>query len=417
MLTARGAGLLGAAAGLWALSRAFGVPELGMAAMGALVLVIIAVVYTRLASATVTAERWVHPPRLFHDAAGSVELKLTNHGRLPTAIVGVEDAVPSGVGDQARFVVSPIGPGRRVTIRYPLQGRLRGRYELGPLVIRLRDPFGVAARPLQLGATSEVLVYPPVWRLPPGMPLGGHQESGGEGQPRPLARGDELANVREYVRGDDLRKVHWRSTAHRGKLMVRQDEAPQHPRATLVLDLCESAHAGVGARSSLESVVTAGASIAYHLAERSFATRLVTAPLTAPPPAVSWRLVLDQLAEVEPLELTSMDPIWQQLATGVGGEGTLIAVTTVPDATALRRMVRAGRGFGARIALLVDADSFTRRPRNGPEHAPQMAAALQVAGWRVGVVRAGDRLDAVWQEVAVQRRGQGVSRPASKAAR
>lgn len=402
MLTIRGTGLLVAAAALWAASRLLGVPELSMAALTVLLLVAGAVAYTRFASASVHARRWVQPPRLFHEDQGTVEVQVLNTGRLPTAILQLHDEVPDGVGEAARFVVSPISAGGRMTLRYPIHGRLRGRYRLGPLEVRLRDPFGIAARPRTLAETSEVIVYPPVWKLPPGMPLGGHESTGAAGRTRPTARGDDLANVREYVRGDDLRKVHWRSTAHRGKLMVRQDESRRSPQATVVLDLRHRFHLGAGAGSSLEQVVTAGASITYHLAERSYSVKLFTEAVVEPPPSLPWQVVLERLATVESTT-SDLRELWQQFAHGVGGEGTLVTVTTVPRAEELRGMVRAGRGFSSRIALLVDADSYGRRPGTG-EEAERMATALQVAGWRVGVLRAGDRLDEVWRRVALQRR-------------
>lgn len=401
MLTDRGRYLLVAAAVLWGASRLFGVPGLSMAAVSVLVLVVLAVAYTAAASANLTASRSVHPPRLFFDTRGTVEVRLRNVGRLPTATLQVEDTAPSTITDGSRFVLSPVSAGGGVTMRYTIVGRHRGVFELGPLEVRLRDPFGIAARAHRFGATDPVTVYPPVWRLPPGLPLGGMTGAGGEGRPRPLASGDELANVREYVRGDDLRKVHWRSTAHRGKLMVRQDEAPQNPRATVVLDTRPGVHFGSGPTSSFELAVSAAASATYHLSEHGYGSLLLTEPVSRPPRSLPWELVLERLATVQPGAGADLAGLWRQLATGVAESGLLVGVTAVPDPVLLREMVRAGRGFSSRIAVLVETTSFRRTGAGGPAVTPTVDA-LRAAGWRVTVIGRGDRLDERWRELVLQ---------------
>ena len=92
--------------------------------------------------------------------------------------------------------------------------------------------------------------------------------------------------MREYRRGDDLRRVHWRSSARVGELMVRREEQPWQSRATVFLDNRAGAHRGQGIASSLEAAVSAAASIAVHLSQRGFTVRLVTA--TGEDPAHSW---------------------------------------------------------------------------------------------------------------------------------
>lgn len=402
MLTDRGRLLLLTAAVAWAISRAFGVPELQMGAVAMLVLVGLSVAYTVAASARLTARRAVHPPRLFHDAEGAVEVRLRNNGRFPTAILQVEDTAPTSIADGPRFVLRPLGPDATTSVRYRLHGRHRGRFTIGPLVVRLRDPFGIAARGHRFDVTDDVIVYPPVWRLP-AVPLGGSQGTGGEGRPRPLASGDEIANIREYVRGDDLRKVHWRSTAHRGKLMVRQDESRATPQAVIVLDARAARHRGSGPSSSFEMAVSAAASATYHVSERGYGVRLVTGPLTVAPRAVPWELTLEQLAVLEADHGSDLDGLWTQLAQGAAGDGLLLAITTVPDPAELRRMVRAGRSFGTRLAVLVAADTFAGRRRAGGD-ADRIADALRIAGWRVTVVSAGDRLDERWRQLLLQDR-------------
>jgi uncharacterized protein (DUF58 family) len=405
MLTDRGKVLLAVSLVAWLIHRTFGVPEAMMAAMAAITLVVVGIVATRVASAQLVVRRHVQPPRLFHDARGEVELRLTNHGRLPTASIQLDDRAPSHLAEGARFALRPLGPGETIRLRYRLHGRHRGRYELGPARIALRDPFGVAQRVQELGDLDTVIVYPPVWRLPAGLPLAGHLGGGVAGRPRIRPQGDELANVRDYVRGDDLRKVHWRSTAHRGTLMVRQDESAQSPQAVVVLDGRAQAHRGTGPGSSFESAVTVAASVTYHLSARGYGFQLLSQPLAGPPRPEPWELVLDRLAVIQPLS-ADMDALWKQLSHGVVGEGVLFLVAPVPTPTELRQIVRAGRAFGSRVALLIDVVTFAGRPPVG--HATEIAQranALRAAGWRVALIGAGDRLDDRWRELIAQRSG------------
>ncbi len=98
----------------------------------------------------------------------------------------------------------------------------------------------------------------------------------------------EDVTVREYRRGDDLRRVHWRSSARVGELMVRREEQPWQSRATVFLDNRARSHRGQGLSSSLESAVTAAASVALHLSQRGFMVRLTTA--TGEHEATSWHM-------------------------------------------------------------------------------------------------------------------------------
>jgi uncharacterized protein (DUF58 family) len=408
MLTERGVGLLVAAGGLWLAARSLGIPELQMAAVGALALVALAWLFTRVASAQLEVDRTVRPGRLFFDAEATVELQLTNRGRVPTASMEVRDAAPAALADRSSALLTPLRSGGRTLVRYRIRGGQRGRFELGPLEVRFRDPFGLVARRRQLPGTSEVVVYPPVWQLPEGVPLGGTTTTGGEGRARPLPSGEDLANVREYVRGDDLRTVHWPTTAHRGKLMVRQAEAPQDPRAVLLLDVREDRHAGQGPAASFETAVAVAASATYHLAAHGRQVAIIDRPMTATPRSLPWGDWLDRLATATP-ERVDLPAVLSQLARGTAGDGALIAVLTVPDPLELRTLVRAGRGFATKLCVLVDAPSHAGRGRRS-EGANATVAALRATGWRVTLVAAGDRIDDRWADLLLHRR-QNVSVP------
>src|SRR5207247_8505926 len=123
---------------------------------------------------------------------------------------------------------------------------------------------------------EEVLVFPRVEPLGSGGPPADRAGSGPSAVYRLAPAGEEFYTVREYESGDDLRKIHWRSVARTGQLMIRQDEARFYPRAPILLDARAPAHRGSGAEGSLEWAVSAAASTLWHLGREGFALRLAT---------------------------------------------------------------------------------------------------------------------------------------------
>jgi hypothetical protein len=403
-MTERGIGLLAAAGGLWIAARSLGIPELQMAAVACLALVGLAWLFTRVASANLEVDRTVRPGRLFFDAEGIVELQLTNTGRLPTATMEVRDAAPAVLADRSSALLPPMLPGvrGRTTVTY----RSAVGSAAGSSSARSRSASATRSGSWPAGgrcpAPATSWSTRPSGSSPGGVPLGGTTTTGGEGRARPLPAGEELANVREYVRGDDLRAVHWPSTAHRGKLMVRQAEAPQDPRAVVLVDVREDRHEGSGPAASFETAMAVAASATYHLASRGRQVVVVDRPVRAAPRSLPWEEWLDRLAAAQPTRV-DLPGLLSQLARGTAGEGALIGVLTVPDPAELRALVRAGRGFSTKLCVLVDAPSHAGRGRRSPG-ANATVAALRAAGWRVTLVAAGDRIDVRWSELLLHRR-------------
>ncbi len=242
MITRRGALLLVGAVALWALGRFLGVSELYVVAGATAALVAAGVAAVRLSTATISVRRRVTPSRIPGGGHGTVAIDVRNDARFPAALMLAEDACHHALSDPPRFVVAGLGAGRTTTLHYPLAGETRGRYVVGPLRVRVRDAFGVAQRLRRYSNTDEVVVYPRIEPLGgpanPGSPRG----SGSSDVRRLFTVGDEFYTMREYVQGDDLRQVHWPSTAHRQTLMVRQQEQPWQAQATVFCDTRQAAH-------------------------------------------------------------------------------------------------------------------------------------------------------------------------------
>lgn len=175
------------------------------------------------------------------------------------------DAPDQGRRPGRRAVAFPVGgiEAREVHhIAYRVVPPTRGRYEIGPGSTVVTDPFGVARAPDRPLARSFLLVFPVVEHL---LPMATASPHSAEGQPRPLAptpAGEEFFTMREYQPGDDVKKIHWRSTARAGRLMVRQEDRPAEPRAMVLLDDRRKAHVRrVDGADSFEACVSSAASL------------------------------------------------------------------------------------------------------------------------------------------------------------
>jgi uncharacterized protein (DUF58 family) len=414
VITARGWALLTGAVALWGVGRFLGVAELYVVAVATAVLVVVGVVAVRVASATISVRRGTSATRLVGGSTGEVTIDLRNDARLPAALLLVDDACPSALAERTRFVVPGLRAGATARVAYPVTGRYRGRYTVGPVRVAVRDPFGVAERRRRYSATDELLVYPAIEALAPGVVGGGLRSSGSSPTRRLFNTGDEFYTMREYVTGDDLRQVHWPSTAHRQRLMVRQLEQPWEARGTVLVDTRAAVHTGAGPDATFEKAVSVAASVVWHLADRAFQLRLVTDADARPPAVEPWGVLLDRLAEIEPSRGASLAPALERLRGAGGGEGVLCAVLTPPaseGATPLSRhpevraLLQAGRGYSARVAIVVSGHggAQSRRRATPSDEAAQFAAVLGAAGWRATTLAVGDDLAPRWAALAAGR--------------
>ncbi len=348
----------------------------------------------------------------------SVTLRLENISRLPTGLLLVEDKVPYVLGSRPRFVLDRVEPRGRREVSYVVRSDVRGRYALGPLSIRLTDPFGMCELQRSFAARDTLVVTPPVAALP-SIALSGEWTGSGESRSRSLASaGDDDAGIRDYRQGDDLRRVHWRSTARLDKVMVRREEQPWQARASMLLDSRSSAHGGEGPGSSFEWAITASAAIGVHLLKHGYHVRLTTdtgATLAGTDAGLDGAgdvegSMLDALAVVTTSNHTSLADAGATLRR-TGGDGLLVAVLGDLDPEETRLLSRLRHGSTAAIAVMLDTDTWSvggSRPRARTSGHVGAAALLQAAGWRVVTASAGDSIADLWPRVG--RHGPGATR-------
>ncbi|MEJ7833956.1 MAG: DUF58 domain-containing protein [Nocardioides sp.] len=359
--------------------------------------------------------RTVNPQLVAAGQPARVNLSLTNEGRTPSGVLLLEDHVPYVLGTRPRFVLEGIGHGWKRHVTYQVRSDVRGHFEIGPMSVRVSDPFGLVELGRAFRTTVPLTVTPRTVPLPT-IPLGGGWTGSGDNRPRAFAAGSaEDVTVREYRRGDDLRRVHWRSSARVGELMVRREEQPWQSRATLFLDNRMISHRGQGIASSLETAVSAAASIALHLSRRGFMVRLVTAG--GEDPAGTWHVrdadlntgpLLESLAVVQALPAVRIDTGWLTEQSHGGLTVAVLGSVTPSDVPVLRRM---HHHTSSALAVALDVEAWTTPGAGNGGATP----VLTQQGWRSVAMRPRDRLETIWQELgrsSTQSSANRASRPA-----
>ena len=399
-LTARGRVFL--TAGMAATVAAVLISQPSLARVGVLVLALplVSAYLVGRARYRLALVRSVSPQVVPAGQPAQVLLSLTNEGRTPAGVLLLEDRIPYVVGTRPRFLVEGLRHGGQRELTYQVRSDLRGRYTIGPMTVRVGDAFGMVELGHAFHNAAHLTVTPRTVRLAP-VPLAGAWSGSGDNRPRAFATGSaEDVTVREYRRGDDLRRVHWRSSARMGELMVRREEQPWQSRATVFLDERARAHRGRGVASSLEAAVQAAASVVVHLGERGYAVRLVTA--TGSAEASSWHArghgsetgpLLEALAVVQPSDAAEIDAAW--LAEHGQGELVIAVVghLTERDLAVLSRM-RNRSASGIAVAL---ETAGWEGARAGSESA---AGPLSRQGWHTTTLAAGERFDRSWERLA-----------------
>ncbi|PRX98477.1 DUF58 domain-containing protein [Allonocardiopsis opalescens] len=361
----------------------------------ALVLPLAALALVRRSRLRLSCAREIRPVRAPAGSEARVRLRLSNDDWIPTGLLMVSDTLPPGLGEPPRFLVGRLARHGTAEFGYRLRAYARGRYQVGPLTVRIADPFGLAELDQPVPRTTSLLVTPALTPLPDGLL---HGQGVGEGRTgaRMIAHvGEDDVAPREYRDGDDIRRVHWRSTARHGELMVRREEHERTDRAAVLLDTRAHAHTTRGPGSSFERAVSAAASVAAHLMRGGFGLRFLTAQQELPTAAHGEEALLSALAIIQPTLTVSL----AHGARMLRGEETGLVVAVLGALTVAEATVLAGgaQGRGARVAVLV-TDPLRRS--TGPGQLADDDAVdrvLRGAGWRPLWLGPRDPLDQAWR--------------------
>lgn len=404
-LTVRGRAFIAAGITTTVCSIALGFDALMRVGVLAVALPLLTAFWVSRARYRLMAARVLNPSRVNLGQTAHVRLNLVNQGRLPVGLLLFEEHLPPALGRPVRFTVEGVGTSWQRSLQYSVPAEHRGHHQVGPLSVRVGDPFGFIALTRSFNATTQLVVTPRIYPLTP-RPMMSSSSHTGERKPRSASSGTaEDVTVREYQQGDDLRRVHWRSTARLGELMVRREEQHWQNRTTLLLDTRATAHGGFGRDSSIEWAISAAGSIAVHLGQVGYAVRLRTERPESDESAWHDRaareadlssLVLDQLAAIDASDLTTLS----SATTGFSADpGLVIAILGACGTSDLDDLNLSLPPRAAKLAILVDTAQWSGIPADFD--ADQQKRALTERGWRVEIAAPTTAVDDVWRMLAV----------------
>jgi uncharacterized protein (DUF58 family) len=288
-LTVRGTGALVLAIACFIVANEAGIVELMY--FGILLLAVVAAsiasLYVGRRTDSVTRSLVPDVASVGRDARVSVRVEVRT--ALPTAPGTWRDGLPKGLRGKAEGAFPALGSGlrggeragaRSIDLTYTVVGAKRGVHSIGPLTVRSSDPFGLARRTVVFSHRTPVTVAPAVVDLAPLIDYAGatggmlHTTTDQPGQ------GADNLVARPYAPGDSMRRIHWRATAHRDELMVRQEEQESTPEATVVLDRAAlrwspDARRAPGADPGFEAGISACVSAVARLVRDGYAVEVL----------------------------------------------------------------------------------------------------------------------------------------------
>lgn len=348
MITTRGWAAMGAAAALVSLWIGFG--EVELLAGGAFLAAAVGTgtLLVRRSRPDAVLSRHVTPLYVHDGDRARVEIRIFARRALRPMLI--EDEV-SKLG-RARFATARAGRNTTVTAHYEILCRPRGVYQIGPAELIISDPFGLAAARASTGGIDRLVVFPTVETLS-GMPIvRGHDPSVQSSHPSHAPHGGEdFFTLREYRLGDDLRRVHWPSSAKRDELMIRQLEVPWQSRAFVLLD----PRAATYQDGAFEQAVKGAASVVHHFYGEGFMPQLWVGDTAKPPAAAPYSHTMERLAAVQPLEALDLRQAVQRMRQQGTAGGALVLITGTPDDHNLAVFQTFSRDY-ARTMLMVVGD-------------------------------------------------------------
>ncbi|WP_261558728.1 DUF58 domain-containing protein [Frankia tisae] len=354
-------------------------PEL--AGLGATGLVVLAgAALWMVARPQVRVVRRIEPARVVEDGDARGVLSVTNVGRRRCPpFVAVES-----VGDERVAVTLPsLAAGAARDVDYPLPTHRRGVHPVGPLTVGHSDPLGLFRAGRSYPSHARLWVYPRLHPLVP-LPTGRSREVDGRTSALAPSGGVAFHSLREYERGDDLRLIHWPSTARTGTIMIRHHVVPHEPRMLVLLDTSAAPYTD----ASFEAAIRVAASLAVAAFDGGHPVEVRTTggARAAAERGVSARgELLDLFTEAV---RTERDPgLAGLLGLGQDGDGAALGIVTgTPGQAMLDAVGPALRRF-ATVSLALIGER-----RGGP--APVVPGAFTVAA------ATSDEFAAAWNRTA-----------------
>jgi uncharacterized protein (DUF58 family) len=364
------AGVAALVLGIWLQWLAF-----DLVGVGLLALVLIAVLVV-VRPSPLAIDRAIQPPRVPKGSPAIAVLTFANRGR---RTVGVTVANQPFGGSNVRTVIPRLRRGERGLRTYRLPTRRRGIFDVGPVEVTRRDPFELCRSSRRYGDVEKIWVYPRVLDLR-ALPTGQTRHLEGPSSDTSPQGNITFHRLRDYVVGDDLRLVHWRSSARTGKLVVRHNVDTSQPYTVVLLDLRPSRYTA----ESFEAAVDVAASVLVVSSANKAPVelRLTDSTVIGGPRLREATPLIDHLTGIDPDPNGELKQQLLALRRARGGT-SLVVVTGVLDMGDLPYVAALRRRFDRLVVVSLDTERDSPMPVRFP-------------GVRVIVAKDADEVAAAW---------------------
>ncbi len=317
-------------------------------------------------------------------------IEVRNKSFLPKVWLEVEDPSDLPGHRSKRVVIIPPRRSRNWVVNTPL--RRRGLFDWGPLRLTAVDPFGLFRRVREVGGQQQILVYPAVVDLPHFQAPPANLPGEGRFRKRTHYITPNASGIREYAPGDAFNRIHWRSTARTGELMVKTFELDPASDIWVILDLERRVNAGRDEESTEEYGVRIAASVARHYVVNNRPVGMITFGRdlrVLEPERGQQQLtrILETLAMAYAVGDAPLGNLLMEEQRRFGRHTTLVVITSATDdhwLTAIQSLTQ--RGVRAAV-VLVDPSTF------GSDRSPLLLyGQLTASDIMTYVVRKGDDL-------------------------
>ncbi|MPY92907.1 MAG: DUF58 domain-containing protein [Acidimicrobiia bacterium] len=259
------------------------------------------------------AERDIRPNRVVEGTLAQAVLTVSNRSRRRSPPMVVLEHFGEAV---VPVTVPSLGRGASHTRPYSLPTERRGVFQVGPMTVSRSDPFQVVQAGQAQRSTETLWVHPATHDVAP-FPNGRNRDLEGPTSGEAPQGGIAFHTLRPYVVGDDLRLIHWKSSARTGDLMVRHNVDTFQPRSLILLDV----NAAVHTEDGFEQAVRVVASLLTASIRNNFPVRLRTTAGLVLGSETGSRLdrVLDQLAALELVPEATLASLSRRVGSERGG--------------------------------------------------------------------------------------------------
>jgi uncharacterized protein (DUF58 family) len=327
-----------------------------------------------------------------HQQAGQpfgVEAVIENRSLLPKAFVRL--IIKTRLKQPSSVLINI--PSRRLCLwQNHLLFPLRGYYQLGPLMAEITDPFGLFRFHRVLDKGKGILIYPATVELPLFW-----AESQAESR---LTRNSLLtseasgviAGVREYAPGDSLNRIHWRSTAHRGKLTVKEFDIDFTEKVWVIPDLHRDFNFGSGTQTTEEYIITLAASIVKKYADLGREVGLIAQSdgyhfYDARAGYFNLWRIMEALAVLKANGQVPLQRLLSRTSEHLKGNAVAVIITATGQAEILDAILNLKRQGVRLVTILIESGSFG----NGKSE-PNIADRLRALKIPAYSIRRGDNL-------------------------